>query len=436
MITLVLVVVLACSLILPAFAASYDYTAGELNKLGLFQGDSTGYNLGRAPTRAEAVTMLIRLLGLEEEAKNGEHAHPFTDVPAWASPYVALAYELGYTTGTSQTAFSPGRQCTAQMYVTYILRALGYSDAEGDFTYAGAIAFGKKLGVVDDFLLEGSFLRGQMTAVSYLALLVPPKGGEYNMLLEKLISDGAVAAEDAAAILERLALLKELAQISSGLESVTNYALTTAIGLKSSLMGQPFDMDMLMDIKVIMKDSGVTAAIISTTSMSGVPVGSADETYVTDGNVYRNDGKDKTKTPLDIAGFEMPGLNSIASLGLNPLYAFSNIAKGVENESAVYTIAVGDGFMDPSIALITAMVGGSGFGGASGMSMSNVVIKIYSDSAGGFTKMLMTCDMSAKYGTMPISGEMTVEINITAVGDAVKITLPDDLNEYVLHVPG
>lgn len=51
-------------------------------------------------TRSEAVTMLVRLLGRENEALSGKWETPFTDVPAWAEPYVGLAYENGLTTGT------------------------------------------------------------------------------------------------------------------------------------------------------------------------------------------------------------------------------------------------------------------------------------------------------------------------------------------------
>ena len=36
------------------------------------------------------------------------------------------------------------------MYTTFLLRALGYSDAKGDFTYAKALDFGEQVGLVDD----------------------------------------------------------------------------------------------------------------------------------------------------------------------------------------------------------------------------------------------------------------------------------------------
>jgi hypothetical protein len=72
-----------------AFAAttrniSFEETlAADLKELGLFKGVSkTTFDLNREPSRAEALVMLIRVLGKENEALNGSWSHPFTDVPS------------------------------------------------------------------------------------------------------------------------------------------------------------------------------------------------------------------------------------------------------------------------------------------------------------------------------------------------------------------
>ena len=52
-----------------AGAADFTSNADVLNSLGLFQGSEAGYDLDRAPDRAESATMLVRLLGKEAEAK-------------------------------------------------------------------------------------------------------------------------------------------------------------------------------------------------------------------------------------------------------------------------------------------------------------------------------------------------------------------------------
>ena len=87
----ILALTLAVSLVPSAFAASDEavQAANALHALGLFNGTGTDangnpvYDLERTPTRAEAVTMLVRLLGKEEEAEKNVWTTPFTDVADW-----------------------------------------------------------------------------------------------------------------------------------------------------------------------------------------------------------------------------------------------------------------------------------------------------------------------------------------------------------------
>ena len=215
--TIVLVVVLSVSLAFSALSA-FESVADELNGLGLFNGtgenaDGTPiYSLDRAPTRAEALTMMVRFLGLEEEAMAAEYEHPFTDVKEWADPYVALAFEYGFTKGESETTFGSDDPCTARMFATFMLRALGYDKAaDGGDIYAVAIDFGKELGLIDSKLAAGVFLRDHMVVVAYLALFVAPADSDFDILLEKLVDDGAIDADAAAAVLERAPLYELVA---------------------------------------------------------------------------------------------------------------------------------------------------------------------------------------------------------------------------------
>lgn len=53
--------------------------------MNLFKGVSdTNFDLGRAPSRIEALVIMLRLMGKEAEILAGEYQHPFTDVPSWA----------------------------------------------------------------------------------------------------------------------------------------------------------------------------------------------------------------------------------------------------------------------------------------------------------------------------------------------------------------
>lgn len=90
---LLLAMLLSC---VPALAAgsSHSYTtlqkAEALKTLGLFQGTNKGFELEKTLTREQAITLIVRLLGAEAEAKEKNPAHPFTDVLAWASPLCRL----------------------------------------------------------------------------------------------------------------------------------------------------------------------------------------------------------------------------------------------------------------------------------------------------------------------------------------------------------
>lgn len=167
--------------------------AGGLEQLGLFRGISktgTDFDLGRVPTRAEALVMLIRLLGKEDEALGGNTSTPFTDVPAWAGQYVGYAYENGLTQGVSASKFDPDGTVGANIYLTFLLRALGYSDENGtDFTWRNPYALATSCGILPVEADINRFLRADAVLTSYAALSALRKTGG-GTLADKLISGG------------------------------------------------------------------------------------------------------------------------------------------------------------------------------------------------------------------------------------------------------
>lgn len=188
---------LAGSLVVSAAAADYTACADHLKDLGLFQGTAQGYELDRAPTRGEAAAMLVRLLGEEQNALTLEYSAPFDDLRNWEKPYVQYLYDIGATTGVSETAFAPETPCTAQMYAAFVLRALGYTEADGDFTYADVDDFAQQIGLYGAAVIDTEdFLRDDVVAASYTALSLIPKGSEQT-LLEQLVENDAVDAQAA-----------------------------------------------------------------------------------------------------------------------------------------------------------------------------------------------------------------------------------------------
>jgi len=183
-----LAVVLILSMSSVCFAASDEAVkaADELYALGLFQGkdvDADGkpiYALDDVPTRHEAVTMLVRLLGKEAEAKAGNWKTPFTDVADWAKPYVGYAYANGLTSGDSDTTFGGNRTVTAAQYLTFVLRALGYS-SDTDFKWDKAWELTDKLGITDGEYPSDTFLRGDIAKISRDSLSQKLKGQETTL---------------------------------------------------------------------------------------------------------------------------------------------------------------------------------------------------------------------------------------------------------------
>lgn len=181
-----------------AYEPQYVAHAQALKHLGLFQGTSTGFNLGKTATRAEAATMLVRLLGEESAAQKGGARHPFGDVPAWADGYIGHAYTKGYTNGTSANRFTPNNPVSATQYMTFLLRALGYDDAKGDFKWDAALAHAVKIGLISkaeqDKLNASTFYRDQMVYLSYRALLTARKGSTQTLL--EYLRDHGVVSQD------------------------------------------------------------------------------------------------------------------------------------------------------------------------------------------------------------------------------------------------
>ena len=62
------------------------YSYGLVNGAGTDQYGNISTGVDQPLTRQEAVTLLVRLLGLEEEAKSGQWDTPFTDLADWAAP--------------------------------------------------------------------------------------------------------------------------------------------------------------------------------------------------------------------------------------------------------------------------------------------------------------------------------------------------------------
>ncbi len=210
LLSLALALALCLGLTVPAAASgsSAESTAhaDKLVSLHLFRGTGNGYNLDAAPSRLQGLIMLIRMLGLEDEALACTAPNPFTDVSGTGDRYAAYAYANGLTKGTTATTFTPSQPLPAWSYTTFLLRALGYDDGQGDFTPSKALPFAASIGMMTSEaggqLAAVAMNRGDMVDLSYAALTCGMKDGSQT-LAEKLRDNGVftTAEGEAAGVL-------------------------------------------------------------------------------------------------------------------------------------------------------------------------------------------------------------------------------------------
>lgn len=201
-VSLILAVALCLSLGVTAFAAdpaAANDQAQALAALNLLRGTNNGFELERAPTRMEALILMIRLMGRESDAFMSSGEHPFTDAPTWydAPYYLSYAWENGMTKGVSADKFDPNSQASAQMLVTFVLRALGYTDeaAGAGGVWANWQTLGEQAGILPAGVDTKNFLRADAVLVLYAALNADMQDQELPTSLARNLLERGVFGE-------------------------------------------------------------------------------------------------------------------------------------------------------------------------------------------------------------------------------------------------
>ena len=193
-VAIMLIAALVIGSVLPASAYNSKQlnAADALYNIGLFLGYGETYGLDNTLTRYEGYSLMIRMLGEDENAKNCKESHPFKDIAskdAWALPYVKYSYATGLTKGVSATQFGGTSAMTAQQFCAICLRALGYEDVGGkDFAYDNAIAFAREKGILNGISSTASFKRGDCVIMFWNTLNTLLKGSDKTLaatLIEK-----------------------------------------------------------------------------------------------------------------------------------------------------------------------------------------------------------------------------------------------------------
>ena len=180
-----------------AAALTADTAAEALHALGLVGGTgknadgSVNFALGDKLTRAQAFVLVVRFVGAEKDATANVQKHPFTDVPAWANPYIGYVYANGITKGVSETKFDPDTEVSEAAFLTILLRVLGYDDGAGDFKWNDPYTLAKSVGLCD--AKANGFNRGGAFVICYRALTAAVKSGD--SIADQLIAKGVFTKE-------------------------------------------------------------------------------------------------------------------------------------------------------------------------------------------------------------------------------------------------
>ena len=165
--------------------------ADTLYTLGLLT--DTEYAVKQAASRLSAVSLVVKLSGLNVAGSGDEVRNSgirFGDLPEESADVVKFAAYKGWVNGTAADTFSPNTPITANAWFTMLLRMLGYSDQNGDFTASQAAVFARRIGMTS-MNYVGTLNRGQMLESAKEALIFPYKDGSGTML-SHLVSAGTV----------------------------------------------------------------------------------------------------------------------------------------------------------------------------------------------------------------------------------------------------
>lgn len=437
-----------------ASASSFDGPAQELAAIGMLKGGAGGFDLDKAPTRAQAAIMLVRLFGAEEEAQAayaaGDLQCPFADVNETAAPYVAWLKDKGLANGTSAGSFGAANPCTGKAYTIFLLRALGYKD-NADFTSANAQEFAAAIGLLDTSAFTGTFLRDDLAAMTYQALGMDLKGGD-TYLLASLIESGAVDAEAARPITEKIEAYRALqasgAAAAQGLDASVDAKMSMNISIKGTDGGTSMDMTQKADaavkgtIKMVLdKDLRMAMDMTVTASDGETTETQKTEYWLKDGTAYVRSGEEAYQMPVDM-GMDTEALTALMEQSTGQNYAsmlpfIDSITAKTSNGNTVYTLKLNNSFAGMLNGLMGQVLGAltaeAGLDMDAALSLDNSAIT-YTVGQNGALKsaaadMTLKADLTASDGRDSLKASVAVDVDMTmdvkAMGKSVKISFPD-----------
>ncbi len=180
-------------------AALRLYYLGMLNGTGTNVNGGIDFALDDGLTRVESAVLAVRMMGMEETALQMKYAHPFYDVPEWASAYVGYLYSVGLLDdlldGVFGPMFEPNFAETPERFMSYMLYSLGYRMKDGDYSYLTAAEHGRMIGICVTGEDE-PLTRGGAALAMYNTLRTTMKDSR-RVMSDRLVEEGRMEYQDA-----------------------------------------------------------------------------------------------------------------------------------------------------------------------------------------------------------------------------------------------
>ena len=158
--------------------SSHFSSAKTLESLGILYGYGNGsLGINDYLKRQDMVILLSRLYDSENTAKNSLASHNFNDISnSFYNPYIGWAVSNGFISGRSSSRFGFNDNVTVQEFQTVLLRVLGYSEEAKNWNTVPALAarLGLMRGVRNS--RTENLTRDRLSRIVLNALETTPKG--------------------------------------------------------------------------------------------------------------------------------------------------------------------------------------------------------------------------------------------------------------------
>ena len=199
-----------------------------LQKVGIMVGDENGkFNPEAKVTRNEMAVIMANLMDYRVSTYKG--TSPFTDVPAWAEPYVAACYTNGIISGYSAKTFGGNDPVSTSQAALMLMKALGYFQYQSDFEDDWQLATVKQGNKIELFEDVASNVKESMTRNDVAQLVLNAlKSGMVEANDDTIkVTTGGTTVEAGKVQYEYVSSKKEYAKAIDNLTAVSSTSTST-----------------------------------------------------------------------------------------------------------------------------------------------------------------------------------------------------------------